>query len=223
MKTLLTALAGTLLLPVSAPLMATTEAAELNVYSHRQPLPSNPFSRRLKRDEDAGQCCPRLRAIGAARSEGSRSPADVVLTVDIGRLYAHADKNLFARVSSPKLLENIPAHLRDADNRWFGLSKRARVVAISRKRVKPAEIQRIEDLAVKWKGRICSRREAMFINRALLASIIAAHGEEKAEKWARGLVANLARRRKAMTARRSKRFSRAFAMWPLSTAITTAS
>ena len=197
LKTLLTALAGTLLLPVSAPLMATTQAAELNVYSHRQPFLIKPFLKAFEKETGT-----RVNVVFASKglvqrllSEGRRSPADVVLTVDIGRLDAYADKNLFARVSSPKLLENIPAHLRDADNRWFGLSKRARVVAISRERVKPAEIQRIEDLAAsKWKGRICSRPGSHVYNRALLASIIAAHGEEKAEKWARGLVANLARR-----------------------------
>jgi iron(III) transport system substrate-binding protein len=121
-------------------------------------------------------------------AEGPRSPADVVLTVDIGRLYAYADKGLFEPVRSKILEANIPPHLRDSDNRWFGLSKRARVVAVARDRVAPDAIGRIEDLAdPKWKGRVCSRPGSHVYNRALLASMIA-------EDWARGLVSNLARR-----------------------------
>jgi len=128
-------------------------------------------------------------------AEGPRSPADVVLTDDIGRLDAYADKDLFAPVTSQILKANIPAHLRDKGNRWFGLSKRARIVAIAKDRVKASEISRIEDLAdPKWKGRICSRPGSHVYNRALLASMIAANGEKAAETWARGLVANLARR-----------------------------
>ena len=128
-------------------------------------------------------------------AEGPRSPADVVLTVDIGRLYAYVDKNLFATISSKTLSSNIPGHLRDSGNRWFGLSKRARIVALAKGRVQPSEITRIEDLSnPKWKGRICSRPGSHVYNRALLASLIAAHGEKEAENWARGLVSNLARR-----------------------------
>ncbi len=174
-----------------------SNADELNVYSHRQPFLIKPFLRAF--EKSAGV---KVNVVHASKglvqrllAEGSRSPADVVLTVDIGRLYAYADKDLFAQVTSNKLLDNIPVHLRDKENYWFGFSKRARVVAIAKDRVYPKEVLRIEDLAnPKWRGRICSRPGSHVYNRALLASLIAAHGEVEAEKWARGLVANLARR-----------------------------
>lgn len=176
---------------------AQIDAAELNVYSHRQPFLINPFLKAFEKKSGV-----KVNVVFASKglvqrllAEGPRSPADLVLTVDIARLDAYADKNLFAPVSSKILVENIPAHLRDTDNRWFGLSKRARVVAIARGRVDPTEITRIEDLAdPKWKGRICTRPGSHVYNRALLASLIAANGEQAAEAWARGLVSNLARR-----------------------------
>lgn len=178
-------------------LIQPLQAAELNVYSHRQPFLINPFLKAFEAETGT-----RVNVVFASKglvqrmlAEGRRSPADVVLTVDIGRLYAYADKKLFAKVASTKLLRNIPAHLRDRDNHWFGLSKRARIVAIAKGRVDASEVKRIEDLAdPKWKGRVCSRPGSHVYNRALLASMIAAHGEEAAEDWARGLVKNLARR-----------------------------
>ena len=178
------------------PLRSAT-ANEINVYSHRQPFLINPFLKAFEKKTGI-----KVNVVFSSKglvqrllAEGPRSPADVVLTVDIGRLYAYVDKNLFATISSKKLLSNIPSHLRDSGNRWFGLSKRARIVAIAKGRVKPSEIRRIEDLShPKWKGRICSRPGSHVYNRALLASLIAAHGEKAAEAWAGGLVANLARR-----------------------------
>ncbi len=172
-------------------------AAELNVYSHRQPFLIQPFLKAFEQKTGV-----KVNVVFAAKglvqrmlAEGPRSPADVVLTVDIGRLYAYADKDLLSPVNSKTLEQNIPPHLRDSRNRWFGLSKRARVVAIAQDRVKPAEISRIEDLAdPRWKGRICTRPGSHVYNRALLASLIAANGEKAAEQWARSLVANLARR-----------------------------
>ena len=174
-----------------------SNATELNVYSHRQLFLVNPFLKEFEK-----QTGTKINVVYASKglvqrllAEGSRSPADVVLTVDIGRLYTYADKNLFAQVLSDKLIKNIPAQLRDKNNRWFGLSKRARIIAISKDRVGVNEIKRIEELAdSKWKGRICSRPGSHIYNRALLASMIAAHGEEKAEIWARKLVSNFARR-----------------------------
>ena len=107
----------------------------------------------------------------------------------------YADKDLLAPIESAVLEKNIPAHLRDPKNRWFALSKRARIVAVSKDRVAKGAIERIEDLAdPKWQGRLCSRPGSHVYNRALTASLIAAHGEAKAEEWARGFVANLARR-----------------------------
>ena len=177
--------------------LRSANANEINVYSHRQPFLINPFLKAFEKKTGI-----KVNVVFSSKglvqrllAEGPRSPADVVLTVDIGRLYAYVDKKLFAAISSKKLSSNIPPHLRDSGNRWFGLSKRARIVAIAKGRVKPSEIKRVEDLSnPKWKGRICSRPGSHVYNRALLASLIAAHGEKAAEAWARGLVSNLARR-----------------------------
>ncbi|MGB2492459.1 MAG: extracellular solute-binding protein, partial [Candidatus Puniceispirillum sp.] len=123
------------------------------------------------------------------------SPADLVLTVDIARLSVYAEKGLFAPVQSDILNDVIPAHLRSKNGTWFGLSKRSRIVGVSKDRVADGAVLRIEDLAdPKWRGKICSRPGSHVYNRALVASMIAAHGEVKAEAWARDLVANFARR-----------------------------
>ena len=172
-------------------------ADEINIYSHRQPFLIEPFLDAFEA-ETGIQTNVVFASKGLAQrlqAEGERSPADVVLTVDIGRLHVYADKDLLAPIDSAVLQRNIPSHLRDPENRWFGFSTRARVVAYSRSRVDAGQIQRIEDLAdPKWKGRICSRPGSHVYNRALLSSIIAANGEAAAESWARGLVENLAQR-----------------------------
>ncbi len=193
---LLPVLAAAALAALLAP-AGRVQAQELNVYSHRQPFLITPFLAAFEKKTGI-----KVNVVFSAQglvqrmlAEGARSPADVVLTVDIARLYAYADKGLLAPVESKVLAANIPPHLRDRDNRWFGFSKRARVVATSRDRVAADAIKRVEDLAdPKWKGRVCTRPGSHVYNRALLASMIAAHGEKAAEDWARGLVANLARR-----------------------------
>jgi len=172
-------------------------AGELDIYSHRQPFLIQPFI-----DAFSAQTGVKVNVVFASKGlaqrlliEGKRSPADLVLTVDIGRLSIYADKDLLRQVVSETLNANIPAHLRDPGNRWFALSLRARAVAVSRDRVPEGSIKRIEDLAdPKWRGRICTRPGSHVYNRALLASLIAANGEKAAEAWATGLVANLARR-----------------------------
>jgi len=117
------------------------------------------------------------------------------LTVDISRLNQFVENDLLQPIESSILESNIPYHLRDTKNRWFSFSKRARIVVASKERVDTNLIQRIEDLADPiWKGKICTRKGSHVYNRSLLASIIAAHGEEEAEIWAKALVANLARK-----------------------------
>ena len=172
-------------------------AGEINIYSHRQPFLINPFLEFFTAETGITTNIIYSKKGLAERlqAEGENTPADVVLTVDIGRLYVYQDKDLLASIQSNILEENIPIHLRSSDNTWFGLSKRARVVIIAKDRVGLDEIKRIEDLAdPKWNGRICSRPGSHVYNRALMASIIAAHGEIKAEKWVNGLVKNFARR-----------------------------
>ena len=169
---------------------------ELNIYSHRQPFLINPFLEEFtKKTGITTNVIYSTKGLAQRlRSEGKNSPADVVLTVDIGRLYIYQDMDLLSVINSKKLSENIPEHLRSLDNTWFGLSKRARIIVTSKDRVKVGAISRIEDLAdPRWAGKICTRPGSHVYSRALMSSLIAAHGLEEAEKWATGLVSNLAR------------------------------
>ena len=172
-------------------------AKEINIYSHRQPFLINPFLEAftLETGIKTNVVYSKKGLAQRLQSEGENSPADVILTVDIGRLYIYDDKKLLASIQSKKLEKNIPKHLKSPENTWFGLSKRSRVVVVDKNRVDINSIKKIEDLAnPKWNGRICSRPGSHVYNRALMASLIAALGEVKAENWAKGLVNNLARR-----------------------------
>lgn len=170
---------------------------ELNVYSHRQPFLIDPFLEAYER-ESGVKTNTVFASKGLAQrlqAEGPRSPADVVLTVDIARLYSYADKDLLAPVESAVLTRNVPPHLRDPDNRWFAFSKRARVIVVSKRAEDASAIETYEDLAdPRWKGRVCARPGSHVYNRALVASFIDARGEREAQAWAQGLVDNLARR-----------------------------
>ena len=126
--------------------------------------------------------------------EGEQSPADVLITVDAGRLERATAHDLLQPVTSDVLDEIIPSHLRDQDNRWYGLTKRGRVIVYSKERVQPEELSTYEDLASeKWKGRILIRSSGSVYNQSLLASLIAHGGEDAAKKWAEGIVQNMAR------------------------------
>ena len=126
--------------------------------------------------------------------EGKQSPADVLITVDAGRLIRAKDKNLLQSINSEKLNKNIPKHLRDIDSQWFGLTKRARVIVYAKDRIKPEQLSTYEDLASeKWKGKILIRSSNNIYNQSLMASIIANEGEEKASVWAENMVKNMAR------------------------------
>ena len=169
----------------------------LNIYSHRQPYLLKPFIEAYTKKTGV-----KLNVVYSSKglaqrlaAEGANSPADLILTVDIARLYRYEDLNLLAKINSKILNEKIPPYLRSKNNTWFGLSKRTRAIAISRERVKSGQVLRYEDLAdPKLKGKICSRPGSHVYNRALMASMIAAKGENDAEKWAKGLVSNLAKR-----------------------------
>ena len=152
-----------------------TMASELNIYSHRQPFLIKPFLQAFT--EKTGI---KTNVVYASKglvqrllAEGEASPADIVLTVDIGRLRQYADKNLFAPFTSDKLLAAIPRHLRSSDNTWFGFSKRSRVIAVSKDLENQDQIKRFENIADKrWKGLVCSRPGSHVYNRALLSSIM---------------------------------------------------
>lgn len=126
--------------------------------------------------------------------EGRRSPADVFVTVDAGRLFQAEQKDVFQQVSSDVLSKRVPANLRHPKGLWFGLTKRARIILRSKDRVKEGEIKSYEDLAKpEWKGRVLIRSSSNVYNQSLVGSMIDAHGEKEAEAWCRKLVANMAR------------------------------
>lgn len=181
------------LLACSTPVLAQ----EINVYSHRQPELIQPLVDAFTAETgikvnvafvDKGMA-ERLQA------EGDRSPADLILTVDIARLMQIVEADVTQAVQSDVLEANIPETLRDPADHWFGLTARARIVYASKERVAPGEVTTYEDLASdKWKGRICTRSGLHDYNIALLGAMLVHHDEAYATTWAEGLKANLARK-----------------------------
>jgi iron(III) transport system substrate-binding protein len=131
------------------------------------------------------------------RSEGERSPADVLVTVDAGRLWRAEQLGLFQPVKSAVLESRIPESFREPGGRWFGFSLRARVIAYNKSKVRPGEIATYEELAdPKWKGRVCMRSSSNIYNLSLMGALIDHLGEQKAEQWAKDVHANLAQQPK---------------------------
>lgn len=129
------------------------------------------------------------------QSEGNNSPADILLTVDAGRLVRAKDMGLLEPVSSKILTKNVPEMMRDSENHWFGLSVRARVIAYAKDRIKAHELSTYEDLAdPKWRGKIVVRSSNNIYNQSLLASLINENGSKKALKWAKSVRNNMARK-----------------------------
>lgn len=172
-------------------------ADEVNVYSHRQPELIQPLMDAFTAETgiavnlafvDKGM-------VERLVAEGDRSPADLVLTVDIARLAQVVDAGVTQAVQSDVLEAAIPEAFRDAGDQWFGLTTRARIVYASKERVAAGEVTTYEDLASeKWKGRICTRSGTHDYNIALLGGVIAHDGAEAAKTWVEGLKANLARK-----------------------------
>lgn len=128
------------------------------------------------------------------KMEGVHSPADVLITVDAGRLSRAKDEGLLQSIESEILETSIPSHLQDRDNQWFAVTKRARIIAYAKDRVSLEDLSTYEDLVdEKWKGRILTRSSSNIYNQSLLASIIANNGKEAAKEWSAGIVANMAR------------------------------
>ena len=129
------------------------------------------------------------------QSEGNNSPADILLTVDAGRLVRAKDMGLLEPVSSKILTKNVPEMMRDSENHWFGLSVRARVIAYAKDKIKAHELSTYEDLAdPKWRGKIVVRSSNNIYNQSLLASLINENGSKKALKWAKSVRNNMARK-----------------------------
>lgn len=128
------------------------------------------------------------------KSEGENSPADVFMTVDVGNLWKAEQEGLLQPVSSDQLEEAVPANLRDPDDQWYALTKRARIIIYNKDTVNPEELSTYEDLAdPKWEDRICIRSSSNIYNQSLIAAKIQELGEEETQAWVEGLVANFAR------------------------------
>ncbi len=127
------------------------------------------------------------------QAEGKNTPADMLITVDAGNLWAAGQAGLLKPVKSEVLAHNIPMHLRDPNDQWFGLSVRARTLVYNPKKVKVSDLSTYEDLAdVKWRNRLCLRSSKKVYNQSLVAMMIAEHGEAETERIVKGWVSNLA-------------------------------
>lgn len=171
------------------------ESEQVTIYSYRQPFLIKPLLEAF--EEEMGIKTNVLFAkaglLERVEIEGINSPADVILTVDIGRLTQAVEQGITQAVSSPLLEAGIPAVYRDPEGHWFGLTRRARVAYVSRERVEEDTLT-YESLAdSQWRGRICTRDGQHAYNIALFAAFLLHHGKEKTRSWMEGLKANLAR------------------------------
>jgi len=172
------------------------DSGEVNIYSYRQPYLIEPLLKEFS--DETGIKTNVIFAekglIERIAAEGRNSPADLLLTVDIGNLTQATDAGIAQPIESETIDAAIPQAYRDKDDEWIGLTRRARVVYASKDRVQQDSITYEELADPKWRGKICIRSGQHVYNVALIASMIAAHGEEWTEEWLRGVKANLARK-----------------------------
>ncbi|KAF0171259.1 MAG: iron(III) transport system substrate-binding protein [Rhodobacteraceae bacterium] len=186
---LLAAALGTVALPAWA--------EEVNIYSHRQPELIQPLLDAFTAETGITVNIAFVDKGMAERlvAEGDRSPADLVLTVDVARLIEVVQAGVTQPVDSAVLTANIPAEFRDPGNQWFGLTTRARIVYASKDRLQQGAVTTYEDLAdPKWQGKICMRSGTNDYNVALTAAVLAHHDAAYTTAWLEGLKANLARK-----------------------------
>ncbi len=188
---------GTLLAAATLAVSVAAAAQQVNVYSARHYDSDNELFDRFTEQTgisvrvlqgDSDQLIERI------RREGAASPADILITVDAGRLWRAEESGVLQSVESDVLDERIPAYLRHPEGLWFGLSQRMRVIYYNKEAFDPSLISTYEDLAdPQFEGQICIRSSTNVYNQSLLASMIDAHGVDGTTDWARGLVSNLAR------------------------------
>jgi iron(III) transport system substrate-binding protein len=172
------------------------EPGEVNIYSYRQPYLIEPLLKEFTQETGvkANVIFAEKGLIERIQAEGRNSPADVLLTVDIGNLTQATAAGISQPVASPTLEAEIPPAYRAEDGQWFGLTRRARVIYASKERVRQDSITYEELADPKWRGKICTRSGQHSYNVALIASMIAHHGEAWTEEWLKGVKANLARK-----------------------------
>ncbi|RJF70752.1 Fe(3+) ABC transporter substrate-binding protein [Rhodopseudomonas palustris] len=171
-------------------------AEQVNVYTYRETKLVQPLFEAFTKDTGIA-----VNVISASsgleqriKAEGDKSPADVLLTVDIGRIDEAVQAGITQPIGSAVIDETVPPRYRDPKGHWTGISMRARVIYAAKDRVKQDAITYEELADPKWKGKICIRSGQHIYNNALFAAYVAKHGEAKAEEWLRGLKANLAQK-----------------------------
>jgi len=185
-------LSATSLMALTAPAFAQ----EVNLYSSRHYDSDDALYAAFT--EKTGITINRIEAkadelMARMEAEGANSPADVFMTVDVGRISRAEERGLLQPFASDMIESNVPAHLRDDENLWTGLSQRARIIFYSKERVEnpPRSYEDLADPA--YEGQVCIRSSSNIYNQSLMASIIETHGEEVAKDWAEGVVSNMAR------------------------------
>ena len=176
---------------------SVSQAGEVNVYSYRKPTLIDPMFAQFTEETGikVNSVYAKKGMLEKLESEGRNSPADLVFTVDIGRLSDIQKAGLTQSVNRNRFAEDIPDKYMEPKGHWFGLTTRARIIAASKDRVEPGAITTYEELTdPEWKGRICTRSGKHPYMVALTASMIAHHGLAGAKKWLSGLKANLARK-----------------------------
>ncbi len=175
---------------------ALAQSGEVNLYTYRETKLIQPLLDAFTKDTGI-----KVNVISASngleqriKTEGANSPADVLLTVDIGRLEEAGQSDITQPIKSAALDKVIPAQYRDPEGHWYGISLRARVAYASKERVKDTAITYEELADPKWKGKICIRSGKHMYNNALIAAVVIKLGEAKAEEWLRGVKANLAQK-----------------------------
>ncbi len=175
---------------------ALAQAGDVNVYTYRETKLIQPIFDAFTKDTGI-----KVNVVSASsgleqriKTEGANSPADVLLTVDIGRLETAVKAGISQPIVSPALDKMVAPQFRDPEGAWYAISMRARVIYASKERVKQDVITYDELADPKWKGKICIRSGQHMYNNALIAAYIARHGEAKAETWLRGVKANLAQK-----------------------------
>lgn len=194
-KTRVLAIAAASAIAVCLPTLASAQG-EVNVYTYREQKLIQPLLDAFTKDTGI-----KVNVVSASsgleqriKTEGANSPADVLLTVDIGRLEDAVQAGITQPIKSDVIDKAVPAQYRDPEGHWAGVSMRARVVYASKDRVKQDAITYEELADPKWKGKICIRSGQHIYNNALIGAMIAKHGEAKAEEWLKGLKANLAQK-----------------------------
>lgn len=174
-----------------------TADEQVNVYTHRHYPPDQELFAQFEKETGIKVNVVNASAdelIQKMQLEGPASPADVLITVDAGRLVRAKEKGLLQSVQSPFLDSIVPSHLQDEEKQWFALTKRARVIAYAKDRIDPEQLSTYEDLASDtWRKKLLIRSSSNIYNQSLMASLIANLGEEKAKNWAEQVVANMAR------------------------------